>query len=122
MSKRHSIAIAVLTSLAVLALYARWPSGALPERRANQVVVFKERHRMDVLRDGRLLKSYRVALGRSPVGPKLRAGDHRTPEGCTLLIGATRKASFTSRCTSLIPTGRMPPARSETVNRPEAPS
>ena len=31
--------------------------------------------------DGRLLKSYRVSLGREPVGAKRQDGDHRTPEG-----------------------------------------
>ncbi len=28
-----------------------------------------------------MLKSYRVSLGREPVGPKRREGDDRTPEG-----------------------------------------
>ena len=27
------------------------------------------------------MRSFAVSLGRSPVGPKLRQGDHRTPEG-----------------------------------------
>jgi murein L,D-transpeptidase YafK len=34
-----------------------------------------------LLRHGQILKSYKVALGHEPVGPKVRAGDHRTPEG-----------------------------------------
>jgi murein L,D-transpeptidase YafK len=28
-----------------------------------------------------MVRSYRIALGHNPVGPKRRAGDHRTPEG-----------------------------------------
>jgi murein L,D-transpeptidase YafK len=92
--KRRSTSIAVLASLAVLALYARWPAGTPPERTANKVVVFKDRRRMDLLRDDRLLKSYRVALGRSPVGPKLRAGDHRTPEGLYYLDWRNPRSKF----------------------------
>jgi murein L,D-transpeptidase YafK len=33
------------------------------------------------LREGKLLKSYRVALGRNPIGPKQQEGDMKTPEG-----------------------------------------
>ncbi len=28
-----------------------------------------------------ILRTYKVALGRNPRGPKLRKGDHKTPEG-----------------------------------------
>jgi murein L,D-transpeptidase YafK len=34
-----------------------------------------------LLSKGKELRSYRVALGGEPVGPKVRRGDHRTPEG-----------------------------------------
>lgn len=30
---------------------------------------------------GQVLRTYKVALGRSPVGPKTHLGDHKTPEG-----------------------------------------
>jgi murein L,D-transpeptidase YafK len=30
---------------------------------------------------GRLVKTYKVALGGQPVGPKQEQGDHKTPEG-----------------------------------------
>lgn len=33
----------------------------------------------------RVLKTYKIALGRDPDGPKVRQGDHRTPEGIYLL-------------------------------------
>ena len=34
-----------------------------------------------MFRDGSLLKTYRVALGRNPVGAKEQEGDMKTPEG-----------------------------------------
>ena len=48
---------------------------------ADQVVVYKAQHRMELLHHGQLIRSYHVALGLEPTGAKDRAGDFRTPEG-----------------------------------------
>jgi murein L,D-transpeptidase YafK len=48
---------------------------------ADQVLVRKSERRLYLLRHGEVLRSYRVALGLIPDGPKERAGDFRTPEG-----------------------------------------
>lgn len=48
---------------------------------ADRVLVEKEARRLTLLRSGTSLKTYRVALGRAPVGPKEQEGDQRTPEG-----------------------------------------
>jgi|HubBroStandDraft_4_1064222.scaffolds.fasta_scaffold64377_2 murein L,D-transpeptidase YafK len=48
---------------------------------ADEVVVRKSERRLYLLRHGEVLRSYRVALGLIPEGPKERAGDFRTPEG-----------------------------------------
>jgi murein L,D-transpeptidase YafK len=48
---------------------------------ADQVLVRKSERRLYLLRHGEVLRSYRVALGLLPDGPKERAGDFRTPEG-----------------------------------------
>lgn len=47
----------------------------------DSIVVEKKARRLTLFRDGRAVRTYLVALGLSPVGDKLRAGDHRTPEG-----------------------------------------
>ena len=49
--------------------------------RANLVVVNKARREMLLLRGDSILRTYRIALGREPVGPKFQEGDGRTPEG-----------------------------------------
>ena len=36
---------------------------------------------MELLRAGKEIKTYKIALGPNSVGPKTRQGDHRTPEG-----------------------------------------
>jgi murein L,D-transpeptidase YafK len=48
---------------------------------AERVVVLKSQRQLVLLRDGEVLKSYRVALGRNPIRPKVKEGDGRTPEG-----------------------------------------
>ncbi len=47
----------------------------------DSVVVEKGRRRLYLLRDGAILAWAPVSLGREPVGPKIRQGDLRTPEG-----------------------------------------
>jgi murein L,D-transpeptidase YafK len=48
---------------------------------ADRVVIEKSARRLTLLRNGNPLKTYRVALGRVPIGAKEYEGDQRTPEG-----------------------------------------
>jgi murein L,D-transpeptidase YafK len=52
---------------------------------ADRVVVMKKEHTLTLMSQARVLKTYNIALGRDPEGPKVRQGDHRTPEGIYLL-------------------------------------
>jgi lipoprotein-anchoring transpeptidase ErfK/SrfK len=45
------------------------------------ILVEKAAYRLTVYRDGQPVKSYPAVFGPNPVGPKLVAGDGRTPEG-----------------------------------------
>ncbi len=47
----------------------------------DRVIVNKTRREMLLLCGESVLRSYRIALGRNPDGPKLEEGDCRTPEG-----------------------------------------
>jgi murein L,D-transpeptidase YafK len=49
--------------------------------KADLVVVSKKKREMLLLRGESVLRTYRVALGREPVGAKRQEGDGRTPEG-----------------------------------------
>jgi murein L,D-transpeptidase YafK len=48
---------------------------------ADRIVIVKSERTLTLFRDGKVLKTYKVALGTTPVGPKTRQGDGRTPEG-----------------------------------------
>ncbi len=59
------------------------PGGPVPRLlpKADRVVVVKSERRMTLMWGDRVLRTYRVALGRYPKGRKTKAGDGRTPEG-----------------------------------------
>ena len=48
---------------------------------ADRVVVRKSERQMYLMHGSKILRTYRVALGLNPVGPKEQEGDSRTPEG-----------------------------------------
>ncbi len=64
------------------------------EAQADQVEVVKSSRRLMLWRAGRLLKSYRVALGFQPEGHKQREGDGRTPEGTYTIDARNPKSAF----------------------------
>jgi murein L,D-transpeptidase YafK len=70
----------VATGIAATPVVAAAPSTAaiVP---ADRVLVVKSERRLYLMRDGKVLESFRVALGRHPSGSKERQGDGRTPEG-----------------------------------------
>ncbi len=70
------------------------PEPVAPELRADRIEVHKAARRLDLLRDGRVLASYRVALGFAPLGHKEREGDGRTPEGSYLIDWRNPQSSF----------------------------
>jgi murein L,D-transpeptidase YafK len=48
---------------------------------ADRVIVRKSERQMYLMHGATVLRTYRVALGLNPVGPKEQEGDSRTPEG-----------------------------------------
>ena len=79
--------IGVLTTLLVGLLLVSMTAQSAPPRilRADHVLVLKKERSLELLSQGKVIKTYRVALGGDPVGPKARQGDHKTPEGvCSL--------------------------------------
>jgi murein L,D-transpeptidase YafK len=78
---------AVFTALSVCLLLASMTaqSAATPVLHADHVVVLKRERTLELITEGRVIKTYKVALGGDPVGPKARQGDHKTPEGVYIL-------------------------------------
>lgn len=87
--------IRVLTGAVVLWLcglaLAQTPARPL---HADRVVVLKKERTLELLSLGKVIKTYKVALGGDPVGPKTRRGDHKTPEGVYVLDSRNPHSQF----------------------------
>lgn len=53
--------------------------------KADRILVEKSKRKLTLLREETVLKMYRIALGKNPVGPKVLQGDRKTPEGMYLI-------------------------------------
>lgn len=53
----------------------------LNDKVIEKVLVLKSAHQLQLINDGKPIKTYRISLGKNPRGPKLMEGDKRTPEG-----------------------------------------
>ena len=60
----------------------------------DKVVVLKSKHLLMLMKGDQRLQEYQIALGGDPVGPKVREGDHKTPEGIYLLDRRNPKSRF----------------------------
>jgi murein L,D-transpeptidase YafK len=49
---------------------------------------------LTLYRQGKVLKTYRMALGRGGIGPKVQAGDNRVPEGVYIIMGRNSHSAF----------------------------
>jgi murein L,D-transpeptidase YafK len=81
---RGAIILLICVAALVLGtyLYAHHVWNPLPPGTTiDRILVEKSARKLSLFRDDKRLKSYRVALGRNPVGPKEQEGDMKTPEG-----------------------------------------
>ena len=60
----------------------------------DRLVVYKSERKLVLLTQGKEIRTYKVALGSEPVGPKTRHGDHRTPEGVYTLDSRNPNSHF----------------------------
>jgi murein L,D-transpeptidase YafK len=51
------------------------------ETHVDHVVVLKKERILQLISQGKVIRSYKIALGGDPVGAKNKQGDHKTPEG-----------------------------------------
>jgi hypothetical protein len=76
-SVKTSVTTAPLYAVPIPAAGIRIPAPTI----ADSIVVYKRERTLTLFYRGVPVRSYFVALGSKPVGDKVQAGDHRTPEG-----------------------------------------
>ena len=86
--------IALLLAAPVMAPVAHGQIPRLGANKVDLVLVHKAKRLLELKRAGRTVRSFRIALGRNPVGPKLKEGDGRTPEGVYTLDWRNSDSAF----------------------------
>jgi murein L,D-transpeptidase YafK len=76
------------------ALERKYFAFVLAKGSADRILVEKAGRRLTLFAGGEVLKTYRIALGGNPVGPKERQGDNKTPEGIYTIDSRNRDSSY----------------------------
>ena len=86
-----SAILALLLALAVPAAPVRLPPVVEP---IDRIFVDKSRRTLSVYRNGQLVRTFRVALGKGGLAPKVRQGDNRVPEGEYRITGRNLRSDY----------------------------
>jgi murein L,D-transpeptidase YafK len=85
----------VLALICVTYVYAHYIRDPLPAgTKIDRIVIEKSARKLSLFVNGKSLKSYRVALGRNPIGAKQEEGDNKTPEGVYRIDGRNPQSNF----------------------------
>ena len=67
---------------------------AVQKGSVDRILIEKSARRLMLISQGEALKSYKIALGGNPIGPKERKGDNKTPEGTYVIDARNRDSRF----------------------------
>ncbi len=82
MKKSKIIRLTIPLILLGLTVYYFYPEDKLPtDTQIDKLVVYKSKRQLLAYSNGQLLKTYKISLGRQPIGDKEYEGDKKTPEG-----------------------------------------
>ncbi len=83
-----------LTYPLVILMALSSPAFAGQDARVDKVLIEKGARRLTLFSKAEALKTYRVALGGNPVGPKEREGDNKTPEGIYAIVSRNKSSRY----------------------------
>ncbi|MBC7963342.1 MAG: L,D-transpeptidase family protein [Steroidobacteraceae bacterium] len=67
---------------------------AVQKEPADKILIEKKERRLSLLSKGKVLKTYQIALGGNPNGPKERQGDNKTPEGFYVIDSRNKDSRY----------------------------
>lgn len=86
--------ILLLILLGLLGFYF-WPEKKLDTTKPiDKILVIKHERKLEVYSNGQKLKTYKIALGREPIGAKEFEGDKKTPEGIYIINDKNPNSSY----------------------------
>lgn len=78
-----------------LTLYYFYPEDKLTaDIKVDKLVVFKAKRQLIAYSNGQLVKTYKISLGRQPIGDKEFEGDKKTPEGLYFINDKNPKSGY----------------------------
>lgn len=66
----------------------------IPIGPVSRILIEKKERRLTLMSKDKVLKSYKIALGGNPNGPKERKGDNKTPEGTYVIDSRNRDSAY----------------------------
>ena len=82
MTKRKKISLTLSLIISVLTVYYFYPEDKLSANIIiDKLVVYKSKRQLLAYSNGKLEKTYKISLGKQPIGDKEFEGDNKTPEG-----------------------------------------
>jgi murein L,D-transpeptidase YafK len=94
LGKFTKLAVLALVALSCASLQAASDPPLPAFAMADKVVVLKGYRKLLLMKGDEVLKTYIVQLGGDPVGPKVRRGDNKTPEGNYVLDRHNAKSDY----------------------------
>jgi murein L,D-transpeptidase YafK len=71
-----------------------WSADHRSTPQADRIVIVKSQRTLTLFHAAKILKTYKVALGSTPVGAKTRQGDGKTPEGLYTIDSRNAHSQF----------------------------
>jgi len=89
------VILSFLTILVVLIIYYFLPIQKLPDGIIiDKIVVLKSEHKLIAYSEGHMVVTYKIAIGKNPIGEKEYEGDGKTPEGIYMISDKNPKSDF----------------------------
>jgi murein L,D-transpeptidase YafK len=87
-NKNHVYLIVILMILVTCFYFRVKPYNAIHlSSKIDRIVVYKSKRQLLAYSKGKLIKTYKIALGKNPRGAKHNQGDNKTPEGLYYING-----------------------------------
>ena len=67
---------------------------AIQIKPVDKILIEKQERRLLLISKGEVLKTYKIALGGNPIGPKERQGDNKTPEGIYFIDSKNNNSQY----------------------------
>ena len=95
MTNRKKIWLSIFFIFLVMTVYYFYPENKLPtDIQINKLVVYKSNGELLAYSNGKLVKTYKISIGRQPFGKKEFKGDEKTPEGIYQINNKNAKSDY----------------------------